>query len=156
MYKGYAYDESVRVPFVARWPGHIPAGRRSDALLGAPDIMPTLLDTLGLASHTPTEVQGTSLAGALTGASPVDAPDSAFLFNIADGWRGVRTARYTYYTNLVDPSQTVLFDNDADPFQKSNIVVEQPTVAQTLHARTLRWMVETGDPSALAEIRHSA
>ena len=38
------YDPAVRVPFILSWPGRIAGGRRSNALLEAIDIAPTLLD----------------------------------------------------------------------------------------------------------------
>ncbi|SVC43954.1 uncharacterized protein METZ01_LOCUS296808, partial [marine metagenome] len=33
--KATPYEESIHVPFVARWPGHIPAGLRSDAIVSS-------------------------------------------------------------------------------------------------------------------------
>lgn len=42
------YEESVKVPFIVRHPGHIPAGAVCDALVSAYDFMPTLLDYLDL------------------------------------------------------------------------------------------------------------
>ena len=42
------YEESVKVPFIARHPGRIPAGVVCDSLVSAYDFMPTLLDYLGL------------------------------------------------------------------------------------------------------------
>jgi len=43
-YKGYGYDTSegaMRMPCLARWPGHIPAGTSSDALCTTMDLLPT-------------------------------------------------------------------------------------------------------------------
>ncbi len=39
--KGSAYEGGTRVPFLARWPGHIPAGGSSDALLCHADMLAT-------------------------------------------------------------------------------------------------------------------
>ena len=41
-------EESIRVPFIVRYPKAIRAGRRTDALLGPIDIMPTLLSLAGV------------------------------------------------------------------------------------------------------------
>ena len=41
------YEAAHRVPLVARWPGHVPAGRDSDALVGLTDLMATCADLLG-------------------------------------------------------------------------------------------------------------
>ncbi|MCB1227998.1 MAG: arylsulfatase [Verrucomicrobiales bacterium] len=41
------YDGGHRVPMVVRWPGHVPAGRVSDGLIGQIDILPTLAAITG-------------------------------------------------------------------------------------------------------------
>jgi len=57
--KGQTYEGGVRVPFVARWPGKIPAGRVLDAIGSTLDLLPTL----------------TQLAGAKLPAKPLDGVD---------------------------------------------------------------------------------
>ena len=44
---GQSYEGGVRVPFVARYPGKIPAGRVSDVPVIAYDMFPTLVDLAG-------------------------------------------------------------------------------------------------------------
>ena len=41
------YEGGVRTPFIARWPGHIPAGVVSDGMLASIDLYPTLLHYAG-------------------------------------------------------------------------------------------------------------
>ena len=70
------WEESINVPFIVRWPGHIPAGIRLDHLFSTPDIAPTLL---GLASvPAPSRMQGVDLSDALRG-KDVPGPESAFI-----------------------------------------------------------------------------
>jgi arylsulfatase A-like enzyme len=61
----FFYDGAVRVPFIVSWPGGIEGGRRSDALVEAVDIVPTLLDAAGLPRHP--GIQGRSLWPMLNG-----------------------------------------------------------------------------------------
>lgn len=42
------YDGCIRVPTIARWPGHVPPGTDSNALVSGVDLAPTLLDAAGL------------------------------------------------------------------------------------------------------------
>jgi len=42
--KGQVYEGGIRVPFVARWPGNIPAGRTTDHISAQYDLMATLAD----------------------------------------------------------------------------------------------------------------
>ncbi len=52
-------DSIVRVPLLLRWPGRIPAGLRSSALVELIDIFPTILEAAGL--PVPSYAQGRSL-----------------------------------------------------------------------------------------------
>ena len=59
------WDAGVHTAMVARWPGHVPAGKRTDALVQYADVLPTLLD---LASAEPVEhLDGTSFSQVLLG-----------------------------------------------------------------------------------------
>ena len=53
------YRETLHVPLVLRFPGRLPAGRRVDARARLLDLMPTVLDLLGVPA--PADVQGRSL-----------------------------------------------------------------------------------------------
>lgn len=46
--KGWTYDGGVRVPFIARWPGRIPAGRLSSEAMATVDFFPTAMALAGL------------------------------------------------------------------------------------------------------------
>lgn len=59
------YDEILHVPLILWWPDRFPAGRRMDALTSLVDIMPTVLDYLGLPHEDP--VQGASLRPLIEG-----------------------------------------------------------------------------------------
>jgi arylsulfatase A-like enzyme len=61
------YEEVLNVPFVVRWPGKVPAGRTYEATAGLIDVMPTLLELVGL--EAPAGIQGVSLAAGLTGSA---------------------------------------------------------------------------------------
>ncbi|MDQ1255524.1 MAG: hypothetical protein QG656_116, partial [Candidatus Hydrogenedentes bacterium] len=122
------YDESIRVPFLVRYPAKLgAAGRTADALINAPDIMPTLLGLSGVAI--PESVEGLDYTGYLLG-GPNPGDDAALLtcpapfgqFPRAKGgkeYRGVRTKRYTYCRDLDGP--WLLFDNEQDPYQRTNL-----------------------------------
>lgn len=121
------YESAARVPFLIRWPKHIPAGAKTDALLNTPDIMPTLLGLTGL--PIPKAVEGTDLSDVCLGKPNAKQPDYAFLQGMGhtylwqDGfeWRAVRDKRYTYARYLRDGSE-LLFDNLKDPLQTKNVV----------------------------------
>lgn len=65
--KAGTYEGGHRVPFIATWPGTIPAGRLSDAPISLVDLLPTLAGRAGLAAKVPANVDGVDIWPALTG-----------------------------------------------------------------------------------------
>lgn len=47
--KRWCYDAGLHMPLVIRWPGHLPAGVRSNRLISWVDIAPTILSIAGIA-----------------------------------------------------------------------------------------------------------
>ena len=128
------WEESIRVPFLLRYPAKYGAASRDvSPFLNAHDIMPTLLGVCGL--PIPASVEGRDFSLALAGEDSES--DGALLacFHPFGEWsrtlggqeyRGIRTARYTYCRTLDGP--WLLYDNDADPYQLVNLV-DQPEYA---------------------------
>lgn len=145
------YEEAARVPFLIRWPGRTPKGKASDACFHSPDIMPTLLDLMGL--RIPRAVEGASFGGVALGKNS-KVPDTAFLQGMGttaawkDGteWRGLRDQRYTYATYRVDGKE-LLFDNRQDPYQMKNLAEDRGQAKLVSHYRDrlLRWRKQHND-----------
>jgi arylsulfatase A-like enzyme len=69
--KRWMYEESLRMPFIVRYPKAVRAGTRSDALVNNTDFAPTLLDYAGVAA--PDRMQGRSFRSIMeTGREPAD------------------------------------------------------------------------------------
>ena len=120
------WDESVRVPFLLRYPSaHGQSGRKVTTPLNTPDILPTLLGLAGVSI--PKSVEGEDLSALVRG-QQADRDRPALIMNVSpfadyyDGkeYRGVRTARHTYVRSLAGP--WLLYDNQTDPRQMSNLV----------------------------------
>jgi len=127
--KQQPWEESILVPFLLRWPGGLGAEAHSaDALLDAPDIMPTLLGLCGIVI--PDTVGGTDLSPAVRGEGPAGddavllachSPSGQYSRSVGGReFRGVRTRRHTYVRDLNGP--WLMFDNEADPYQLENLV----------------------------------
>lgn len=63
--KRMIYEESLRMPFVIRYPGHIPANKRNKDLIQNIDFAPLFLDYAGI--ETPKQMQGKSFRKNLEG-----------------------------------------------------------------------------------------
>lgn len=132
--KRLAYEESIRIPFIVRYPGLIrDPGRRAPQMVLNIDLAPTLLELAGLA--TPDIMQGRSLVPVL--ANPAAPGRTAWLYEHfpvfpipIPGITAIRTARYKYveYQNDLRPRE--LFDLQADPREMTNLMDTPDGAAQ--------------------------
>ncbi len=119
--KRYLYEESARLPFIARGPG-IARGEASDDVTTNADLVPTILE---LSGAQPGLVQdGRSLMSSF--ANPDSEAGRAILLEAYAGPEiiGVRTSRYTYTeweTDFPILPDVELYDNYVDPYQLNNV-----------------------------------
>ncbi len=123
------WDESIRVPFLLRYPAaHGATGKTIQIPINTPDIMPTLLGLSNL--PIPETVEGVNFAPIVRGQAPPEDNPALIMCPAPFGewrrdgngreFRGVRTKRYTYVRDLDGP--WLLFDNEKDPYQQDNLV----------------------------------
>jgi arylsulfatase A-like enzyme len=130
------YEEAIRVPLVMRWPGRLPAGAVVDQPVAAVDVMPTLLELLGLGAPAQ-PLAGGSLAGALLRGKrlPPDRPvfvhrrpyEPAFVdgTRVAGQLFAVRVGRWKWIEGTGDGTRE-LYDLDADPRETLNLASRKP------------------------------
>jgi arylsulfatase A-like enzyme len=140
--KNRIYDESFRIPFIIRWPGHIKSG--TDKLhFNVPDTMPTLLSLAGLKDKTPKTVQGTDYSKLLL-SQDMKRPDSALYMHCYKDWRrGLRTDKYTYQLDY--QGKEMLFNNQEDPFQNKNIAKENSKICDQMIEKIRDWQKKIDD-----------
>ena len=49
--KRQCHEGGIRIPFIARWPGHIPAGKVNDHICAFYDLMPTFCEVIGIKDY---------------------------------------------------------------------------------------------------------
>ena len=148
------YAEAVDVPLIIRWPKHVRAGSKSDALYTPMDHLPTLAGLCGLSI--PDIVNGMDLSGQVLGRGG-NQRDAALMMNYVSHWdypesgtewpewRGVRTKQHTYVRWLHGPEE--LYDNAGDPYQMRNLFDGRsaPDVMQSLRSRLKDLLKESHD-----------
>ena len=151
-HKNNHFEESMRVPFLVRWPGKIPA-RRDELLMSTVDIYPTLLDLAGLRDEIPSQVDGESRAALWFGKADGRPTGQLYLkipYRTPElGRRGVRTERYTLMAERLEsgPGEVELYDRREDPYQMKNLAAERPPLVKELFEQYVEPYLETsGDP----------
>lgn len=91
--KGTMWDGGCREPFIARWPGKIPAGTVCRELAGTIDILPTLAEITG-ASLPQHAIDGKSIWPLLSGEAHARSPHEYYLFYYGRQLQAVRSGRW--------------------------------------------------------------
>jgi uncharacterized sulfatase len=148
------FDETTRIPFIVRWPGHTPKGSANPHPVSHIDLVPTILDAFGMES--PPFLEGRSMLPALQ--DPAARPNETIFIEFHryevdhDAWGGfqpIRCAldgRFKLVVNLLSTDE--LYDLESDPQEMTNLIdsPEHPEARDRLHRALLDWMNETRDP----------
>jgi len=124
--KRLAYEESMRIPFIVRYPGLVKdPGRRASQMILNIDLAPTLLDIAGIGI--PLDMQGQSIKPILQSSAAADRKSWLYeyfpVFPIPiPGITGVRTNQYKYIEYQNDKQPREIFDLKSDPKEKQNII----------------------------------
>jgi arylsulfatase A-like enzyme len=158
--KRFMYEESLRMPFLVRWPAGVKAGLQCEAIGLNVDFAPTFLDVAGL--PVPSDMQGRSLLPLLGGMTPADWRTSMYYRYYHDpgdhntrAHYGVRTQTHKliYFWKK---NQWELFDLVADPFELHNLYGqpghEQLTMALQVELQRLKGALGDTDQFANEQI----
>ncbi len=137
-----AYEESLRIPLLVRYPPRIEAGAVIDPMVLTLDLAPTLLE-LGAAAPEP--LDGRSLVPLFRGETE-GWRDAFFVEYYSDivfprivnmGYEAVRTERYKLIHYLELEGMDELYDLETDPYEMTNLidVEEQASVREDLYSR---------------------
>lgn len=161
--KRFMYEESLRVPFVARFPGKIPAGSVCKDIGVNIDTAPTFLDFAG--AGIPDDMQGTSLKPLMAGTTPSDWREAMYYhFYMVRGHNvqkhvGIRTDRYKllcFYELNDDAGCFELFDLEKDPMEMQS-VYDDPAYAniqKNMLAELAKLQKHYGDTEGLVDPSH--
>lgn len=148
--KRAAYEESIRIPFVVRYPKLVKPGSRYEQMGLNIDVAPTFLELAGVS--VPKSIQGKSLLPIFKGETA--GWRTAFLseyfmeqqFARVPTWQAVRTERWKYirYTDLAGMDE--LYDLKADPYEMKNLINDAGSreAAESMKKELDKLVAETG------------
>ena len=156
-FKMTAWDGGSRVPFIARWPGKISAGSKSNEILSTMDMLPTFASLAG-AKLPEWDIDGLDATDFLLGKT-VTSPREDYFYYSANLLTGVRSGKWKlvlpreanpsgtgWWGRLIDAVPAVhLFDLELDPSEQSNLAAAHPDVVESLMKRIEWAREELGD-----------
>ncbi len=145
-----AYEGGIHVPFMVRWPGQIDPGER-EAIIHFTDVVPTLVDLCDLETPRTLHLDGSSVAGVLSGTESELSVQRFWQWNrgvphythnaaVREGeWKLVRP----FVTReLVDEESSVapvLYDLSEDPAEEHDLSADYPERYERMKAALESW-----------------
>ena len=135
--KGYPYEGGLRVPFIVRWPGKVPAGWVRDAPVSGMDIFPTIAEATGTPLPDDREIDGESLMPLFDGAERLGR--ASLLWHFPHYWWGTNIQPYGVLRwgnwKLIEhyeDGRLELYDLAADPGESNDLASESAGRAQMM------------------------
>lgn len=150
-YKSSLFLGGVGVPFIARWPGKIAAGKvNTTSLISAVDLLPTFCEIAGASlpkNYTP---DGISQIGALTGESEKVSREKPLFWKFDSAWPPRERQPYHWVSWAIvdhnwrllsnkDGSYVELYDLSEDAFEERDLKESKPAVVESLMAKLEDW-----------------
>ena len=146
--KADIWEGGHRVPFVARWPGHIPAGAVSDETTTHTDLLATLVSAAGGKKPTRGGEDSYDMLQVLKGNAPADPIRAFTIHHSLDGMFAIRAGDWKLIEGLGSGGFTrpqrieaesdgplgQLYNLREDPSERTNMYLERPDVVDRLQA----------------------
>lgn len=134
--KGSVYEGGIRVPMIAAWQGHIPAGSRTDHLSAFWDIMPTLSEIAGV--EPPEGIDGISFLPVLQG-NEGEQEHHEYLYWEYPASGGQQAVRLDHWKairrNIFDGNLEIeLYNLENDIREENNVADQNPEVMERMRA----------------------
>lgn len=137
-YKRDLTEGGIRVPFIARWPGQVPANETSQQVIAFQDMLPTFAELAGV--QPPQRIDGISVVQALHGKELERQHD--FLYwdfghcrNVYQQavrlgkWKGIRSTAIGQ-----SPAAIRLYDLDSDESEARDLATQHPEIVSRIEA----------------------
>ena len=134
--KSTMWEGGLRVPFIARWPGKLPAGKVTNEFLTALELVPTLLAAAGAKAPEAVKMDGFDMLPILRGEAK--SPRQEMFWQR----RGDKAARFEQWKWLDSAKGSGLYNLSTDLGEKHDLTKEKPEIAQMMRERFAAWQAE--------------
>lgn len=143
--KGTLYEGGIRMPFIIRWPGHIPAGiKNSQSVVCSVDLFPSLCSIAGADIPTKYPLDGIDMSDVITGQTQRERQTPIFWeFGKCKADRvsphiAVREGEWKLLVNA-DGTRTELYNMTTDFNERHNVAATHPAIAERLRKAAIDW-----------------
>jgi uncharacterized sulfatase len=125
-FKGEVTEGGIRVPFIARWPGYVPAGVTSELPIGLVDVMPTLAHLAE--GNTPSGIDGVNFGPTLAGTQQPEMTNRFLYWEWGKNGVHAQAARWNQWKSVRYPKtkKIELYNLATDVGESRNVAVEHP------------------------------
>jgi arylsulfatase A-like enzyme/Flp pilus assembly protein TadD len=142
----FVYDTTTRVPLIFSYPGVIPEGKVIENQVSLIDIMPTILDLLGIKKNK--EIQGRELARLIKGNQKswdLPAYSESFYAKLHFNWSQLQ-AYYVGDWKYIKSSEPELYNVKDDPTELINLAKAKTDIVNQLNKQLQGFLKKTGAP----------
>ncbi len=149
-YKAALFEGGIGVPFIARWPGKIAAGKvDAQSIFSAVDLLPTFCELAGAKFPKGYRPDGLSQVKALQGKGQLLRSKPLF-WKMQSSWPIQKARPYHWVSYAIvhqnwklmtnrDSSYAELYDLATDPLEKNDLAQQKPAVVQGLLQQIVDW-----------------
>jgi arylsulfatase A-like enzyme len=134
--KSTMWEGGLRVPFIARWPGKLPAGKVTDEFLTSLEFVPTLLAAAGAPGPEGVKLDGFDMLPILRGEAK--SPRKEMFWQR----RSDKAARFENWKWLESTKGNGLYDVSTDIGETHDLTAEKPEIAKMMRERFAAWRAE--------------
>lgn len=149
-YKSALFEGGIGVPFIARWPGKIAAGKvDKTSMISAVDLLPTFCELAGANLPNAYRPDGVSQLATLLG-KPTTTRNKPLFWKMQSPWPIPKSRPYHWVSYAIvhenwklltnrDATYSELYEITADPYEKADLSKEKPEVVKQLMQQIDDW-----------------
>jgi len=151
--KGTLWEGGIRVPLIMRWPGELPAGKKSEQIALTMDITASILAATRTKTPEGYRPDGIDILPTLRGAAPI--VERRVFWRVPGGkQRAVRAGRWKLLREGADAGhpgtdfQFFLFDLATDPGERTDLAARRPELVRSLWRLIQAWEKDVDQEAA--------
>jgi arylsulfatase A-like enzyme len=154
--KSTTFEGGIRVPFMMRWPGTLPAGKTYSHRISTLDLLPTCLEAAGIPVERTAKLDGQSFLAAAKAGTPAPTERRPLFWHYRDRWAvisedwklvrsddpgGPKVHQIRYDGDPAD-AEPALFNLANDPAEQRDVSKDNPLIVERLKRMFEDWRAE--------------